>query len=388
MEHDVKIVIGANYGDEGKGLMSRYFAKQFLSDGEKPITVFHNGTAQRGHTVDYEDGTRHVFHNFAAGTKEGAITYYADSFLVHPMDFCRELNELHAHGVSPTVLCDPNCVVVTPFDMMADLIIEDYIAAKTGAREYGSCCYGSWSTTDRIKERPDLAYSISDLCKRDRRFRFKSAMRRMMTWVRHRLNLFNVDLDAVPKWKKYFTEDSEYAESLATHFWLDLQTFLTNVGFSSFDPLWENNKAFIFEGAQGLLLDKDRDGIWLTTSNTGIQNPVKLLAPCKDFNAEVCYVTRSYITRHGDGPLENEVSSERLGDDLFDKTNVFNPFQGSLRYALIHMPKVLGEIEKDFSLTLDQKQFTPTLAITHCNEHDTYGGEYRSYSPSEVEKTR
>ena len=387
MEHDVKIVIGANYGDEGKGLMSRYFAKQFLSDGEKPITVFHNGTAQRGHTVDYEDGTRHVFHNFAAGTKEGAITYYADSFLVHPMDFCRELNGLHAHGVSPTVLCDPNCVVVTPFDMLADLIIEDYIAIQTGAREYGSCCYGSWSTTDRIKERPDIAYTISELSDLDR-FRYMAVAGRMMDWVRYRLSKFGVDLEIVPLWKKYFTEDSVYAENLAEHFWQDIQTFLKHINFSSFDPLWENNKAFIFEGAQGLLLDKDRDGIWLTTSNTGIQNPVKLLAPYKNFNAEVCYVTRSYVTRHGDGPLENEVSSERLGDDLFDKTNEFNPFQGSLRYALIHMPKVLGEIEKDFSLTLDQKQFTPALAITHCNEHDTYGGEYRSYFPSEVEKTR
>ena len=35
MEHDVKIVIGANYGDEGKGLMSRYFAKNFLDEGKK-----------------------------------------------------------------------------------------------------------------------------------------------------------------------------------------------------------------------------------------------------------------------------------------------------------------------------------------------------------------
>lgn len=387
MEHDVKIVIGANYGDEGKGLMSRYFAKQFRSDGERPITVFHNGTAQRGHTVDYEDGTRHVFHNFAAGTKEGAITYYADSFLVHPMDFCRELNELRTKGLSPTVLCDLNCVVVTPFDMMADLIIEDYIAAQTGAREYGSCCYGSWSTTDRIKEFPHLAYTARDLCILEP-FHYKIVVKRLMDWVRHRLSEFGVNLDIIPRWKKYFAEDSEYLESLAEHFWQDIQTFIKYINFSSFDSLWQNHKSFIFEGAQGLLLDKDRDGIWLTTSNTGLQNPIRLLAPHKDFHAEVCYVTRSYVTRHGDGPLENEVPSEKFGEDLFDQTNVANQFQGSLRYALMNKPKVLHEIDKDFSLTYDQKQFTPALAITHCNEHDTYGGEYRSYSPSEVEKTR
>ena len=91
MQHNVKIVIGANYGDEGKGLMSRYFTKKFVNNGKHPITVFHNGTAQRGHTADYEDGSRHIFHNFGAGAKDGGATFYAASFLVHPRDFGRGL---------------------------------------------------------------------------------------------------------------------------------------------------------------------------------------------------------------------------------------------------------------------------------------------------------
>jgi adenylosuccinate synthase len=45
MEHEVKIVIGANFGDEGKGLMSHYFGLKALDEGKSPITVFHNGTA-------------------------------------------------------------------------------------------------------------------------------------------------------------------------------------------------------------------------------------------------------------------------------------------------------------------------------------------------------
>ena len=79
---DVKIVIGANYGDEGKGLMTRHFV---LDSKTKPIVVFHNGTAQRGHTVDYNATHRHVFHHFGSGTGDGAPTYFAETFLIHPM---------------------------------------------------------------------------------------------------------------------------------------------------------------------------------------------------------------------------------------------------------------------------------------------------------------
>ena len=44
---DVKIVIGANYGDEGKGLMTRHFVLDAQKKNMNPIVIFHNGTAQR-----------------------------------------------------------------------------------------------------------------------------------------------------------------------------------------------------------------------------------------------------------------------------------------------------------------------------------------------------
>lgn len=375
MEHEVKIVIGANYGDEGKGLMSRFFSGQFLDNGQRPVTVFHNGTAQRGHTADYENGTSHVFHNFCAGAREGGITYYADSFLVHPMDFCREVTEL---GYVPFVACDPRCVVVTPLDMLADHIIEDYIAVSTGAREYGSCCYGSWSATDRIMQCPELAYTVQDLMTAD----YKKFMLSMMDWVKIRLASFQVNMEYLPEWKAHLDTDSELFASTCSHFCDDLSFFLSRVRLIGFDGIWKMSRAIIFEGAQGLLLDKDQDNIWTTTSNTGLKNPHRLLSDYTDFKAEVCYVTRSYVTRHGDGPLDNEVERSEIGEDVSDRTNVFNQFQGKLRYALL--PKAnTAAIEKDFSIA-DSYRFYPTLAVTHCNEYSRDGGDYRSYSPTQV----
>lgn len=47
---DIKIVIGANFGDEGKGLMTDYFVNQ-VDFNKKALVICSNGGAQRGHTV-------------------------------------------------------------------------------------------------------------------------------------------------------------------------------------------------------------------------------------------------------------------------------------------------------------------------------------------------
>ena len=371
MKHRVKIVIGANYGDEGKGLMSRYFALRFLDDCRKTITVLHNGSAQRGHTADYLDGSRHVFHNFCAGAGDGAGTFYADSFLVHPMDFCREIREL---GYVPDVYCDPKCVVVTPLDMLADQIIEDHIESK-GKREYGSCCFGTWSATDRIKE--GLAYTIKDFSEGG----FADKMSHLRDYMYRRLLAFGVKPENVPQWKRYFDPDGDWYTILVLNFRHDVNVFLTYVDISEFGALWDKCDRFIFEGAQGLLLDKDAGGEWTTTSKTGLYNPLRLLDGKKDFDAEVCYVRRTYVTRHGDGPLAGECDKSEVGDIGIDKTNVFNSFQGGLRFAKDNK-RTSDAICKDYEQASGMGNFIITSAATHCNEADPYDDcDYLSYSP-------
>ena len=55
MKH-AKIVIGANYGDEGKGLMTDYFCREAVSRGDTCLSVCTNGGPQRGHTVVTPEG--------------------------------------------------------------------------------------------------------------------------------------------------------------------------------------------------------------------------------------------------------------------------------------------------------------------------------------------
>ena len=382
MEHQVKIVIGANYGDEGKGLMSRYFTKEFLKAGKKPVTVFYNGSAQRGHTADYEDGTRHVFHNFCAGAKEGGITYYSSTFLPHPMDFCRELDEL---GYVPTVYCDKDCVIVTPLDLLADHIILDSIELKHG-REFGSCGYGTWSATDRIKAHPEIAYTLSDFT----RGGYWLKMHKMIPWLWERLERFEVDLQKMPFWNRYLDKsaDAHGLKPVLVHFERDLQRFFEVTRGTDFEHIWDGYDSFVFEGAQGLLLDKDLPDPWTTTSNTGLKNPLNILSPYSDYEAEVCYVTRPYITRHGSGPLPGETWNAAWMEDIIcDATNIYNSFQGNLRFAKMDWKEFDKRIAEDFK-PAEPLHFRSTIALTHCNEVLTQGcgATYISDSPCKVRK--
>ena len=88
----VTVIIGANYGDEGKGLTTDFIAHNEIEQGKQTIVVCSNGGAQRGHTVELSDGRRHVFHHFGSGTLAGAETYLPKQFIMNPLIFVKEFS--------------------------------------------------------------------------------------------------------------------------------------------------------------------------------------------------------------------------------------------------------------------------------------------------------
>ena len=84
------IVIGANAGDEGKGTIVARLAKDTKG---KVLNVLTNGGAQRGHSVLTDHG-QHIFKHFGSATPFNAYTYFAESFILNPMQFIDELKEI------------------------------------------------------------------------------------------------------------------------------------------------------------------------------------------------------------------------------------------------------------------------------------------------------
>ena len=111
---NAELVIGANYGDEGKGLFT-----EFLSQSQdNSIVVLANGGCQRGHTVNDTQYGKHVFHHFGSGTLQEKQTYFASTYLLNPMQFCKEYDELQAIlGKAPIAFRHPDCIIQLPVDI-------------------------------------------------------------------------------------------------------------------------------------------------------------------------------------------------------------------------------------------------------------------------------
>ena len=150
------VVIGAGYGDEGKGLMTDYFCRSAPSN---PLVIRFNGGAQAGHTVVTEDGRRHVFSHFGSGEFAGARTYLSDDFIVNPIKFREEYNTLYSKHVRPITYISENCRITTPYDMILNQCIE-----TCRSNRHGSCGLGIFTT---IQRHNDISVTINDLQKMD-----------------------------------------------------------------------------------------------------------------------------------------------------------------------------------------------------------------------------
>lgn len=352
----IKVVIGANFGDEGKGLMTDYFCHQSTPRGEKTLVVLHNGGAQRGHTVVTPDRNRHVFHHFGSGTLVGADTYLSEEFVLNPMIFRQEWGELESMKAIPKVYVNHTCRVTTPFDMILNQIIEE---SRDNAR-HGSCGMGIHETM------------IRDVCNYPIEMWFDSsdeAKRYYLKEIRNYLSerLLDFGINKIPdNWKEIVNSDL-----LIENFISELNFMGRNISIR-FDRFIEYYDCVAFENGQGILLDQNNTAHYphLTPSNTGIKNSLKIIAEmrCKP-DIEVCYVTRTYLTRHGAGRLDGECDKQEINPDMQDLTNVPNPHQGTLRYAKLVEKSLEERILKDFE-PARKYGAKLSLAITHENEYD------------------
>lgn len=331
-----KIIIGANYGDEGKGLMTDYFCRQ--SSG-KCLVVCTNGGAQRGHTVETPEGIRHVFHHFGSGTLAGADTYFSKNFILNPIVFRKEYDALGGHVGN--VYAHSQCRITNPFDMITNQILEE----RRGDNKHGSCGMGIWETILRY----DMGRG-TDILENVRRW-----------WMPIRTG------DKIPEeW-----EDVIHSSDLLAHYRDDLNFMRSKIKWVNDDAeVLTHYPYVVFENGQGLLLDQ-KFGKHSTPTDTGCKYAMEILKNPQLHGADIeaVYVTRSYLTRHGAGPLDGEGDIEGVA---LDQTNTYNKFQGAIRYAQFDDEKVGGLINR---VKEDAHQYLGginriSLALTHANECD------------------
>lgn len=355
MRHTAKAVIGASYGDEGKGLMTDY---HIASAGRNGIVVRFNGGAQAGHTVTAPGGLRHVFSHFGSGTLVRAATYLSRHFVCHPSLFLKEADALAAivanAGVAlPPVFVDERAPVSTLYDILLNQIVERH----RGHGRHGSCGMGFGETIERNLD-PAFALSVGDLGQGS-------------AYLLHRLAAIRDDY--VPRRLAALGIPALDAQSAA---WLAsdeaLQGFVhAAMGFrrathSARPGVLRDSAQVVFEGAQGLLLDQERGAFpYVTRSHTGICNALDVATEAGIGTLDITYVTRAYLTRHGAGPLAGELPAKPY-PGIEDPTNVPNEFQGTLRFAHLDLDLLERTIRTDFAdaATCPGIAATMNLAVT------------------------
>jgi adenylosuccinate synthase len=343
MRRTAKAVIGAGYGDEGKGLMTDYHIAPAGQDG---IVVRFNGGAQAGHTVTTPGGQRHVFSHIGSGALAGAATFLSRHFVCHPALFFKEAAALEAAGMPalPRIFVDDRAPLSTLYDMLINQVTERHRGhgSHGDGRDgrHGSCGMGIGETIERNLD-PDFALTVADL-QQGAGYLLHRLVRIRDSHVPRRLARLGLPAlhGKAAEWLASDTAMQRYVHA-AMQF--------CRVTHTARPAMLGTCAQVVFEGAQGLLLDQDRGTFpYVTRSHTGIRNALDVAAEAGIDALDVTYVTRAYLTRHGAGPLAHELAGKPC-PDIRDETNVPNEFQGTLRYAHLDLDTLERTIRTDFA---------------------------------------
>lgn len=334
-------VIGANFGDEGKGRI----VDELASKAEIPaVVVRYNGGAQAGHTVITPENKKHIFHHFCSGTLTGADSWLSDFFIANPFLWVREYKQLKDIGIKPNLFIHPHTPLSTPYDMLINREVEKW----RGMSRHGSCGYGIAETVERLCNTPYRTF-VKDAN--------TSKFKDMVNDIRDKYSFRRLAELGIQKPSEWFYQ-SNATDGLLEQYYDELAMLLKAVPQRR-TAFLNKYKTIIFEGAQGLCLD-ERHRFYpnVTRSKTGLTNITKI---CKKINVgriEVVYVTRAYLTRHGAGPLPTEDKTLSYKDE----TNINNEWQGELRSGHLDLDLLAESIKHDIRST--SLKIQPSIAIT------------------------
>ena len=335
-------VIGKNFGDEGKG----FACSRLASSLKNALIIKHNGGGQAGHTVEDSEGKwRFIHHQIGAGAEYHVPTLFADSFMPDLFQLGKEVKEFTGlFGFQPILYSEKNTRVSTIDDVLLNMGAD----LARGKNRHGSCGMG----IEECVQRNTAGYGITveelatwtkqDLLDRLKQIRKEYTERRAKilgiqaptsSKSMKQLNLMNHSTFSNLSNPYY---EMLHNETVLENFVIEVKENVKLLNLVNADRKWlEKFKHLIFETGQGLLLDQDYEAYapHLTSSKTGIHNPTVFLEKRRLSLDEAIYVTRPYVTRHGNGPLPCEVDPSELPGVGEDLTNRPNEWQGTLRYA-------------------------------------------------------
>ncbi len=300
------VVIGAQWGDEGKGKITDLLSRS------ADVVVRYQGGVNAGHTVVVKDQT------FKLHLIPSGILYpdtecvIGSGTVIDPKALIGELDKLSELGISAEKLYISNAAHVTmPYHRLIDQAEEE----RRGSQKIGTTKRGIGPTYADKSER--IGIRIVDLMDYER-------LRDKLEWTIQYKNgvlekLYNLEpLDPAAVLEEY----AQYAERLRSH--------IIDSSLHVYKAIQQRQNV-LFEGAQGTLLDLDHGTYPYVTSSNPVAGGACIgtgIGPT--VIDRVIGVAKAYTTRVGEGPFPTELTCD-MGEHLGDRGAEFGTTTGRRR---------------------------------------------------------
>ena len=299
----VTTIIGAQWGDEGKGKVTDY-----LADSSKVVARSQGGN-NAGHTI-VVDGKKHKLHLLPSGIlRKNVVNVIGNGVVVNPDVLLKELNNLE--GERGQLLISDRAHVIMPYHKLLDggeEISKGKSMIGTTGNGIGPCY------SDKASR---IGIRMGDLLDDDIIMeRLEKALPRNQALLAHYGTKNDLTMDSLfalcKSWRK---ELGEYITD---------SSLLVNKHI-------DNGDNVLLEGAQGVHIDIEYGTYPFVTSSSPTTAGAALgsgIAPSKISN--VVGVTKAYLTRVGSGPFPTELEDE-VGELIRDKGQEFGTTTGRPR---------------------------------------------------------
>ena len=293
------VVVGSQWGDEGKGKIV-----DWLSD-QADIVVRFQGGHNAGHTLVI-DGVTYKLRLLPSGiVRKNKISIIGNGVVVDPWALLEEIKEIKSKGVDvnkDNFIISESASLILPFHREMDEIREE----AAGKNKIGTTRRGIGPTyEDKVGRR---SIRVMDL--------------RSESNLDHRLETVLLHHNAIRKGlgKKIYKKDDLKKELLKIA--PEILKYSQPV-WLKIDEFKKKKKKILFEGAQGILLDVDHGTYpFVTSSNTVAANAATGTGCGPNTIHYVLGITKAYTTRVGEGPFPTELN-DKIGKLLGSRGKEF-----------------------------------------------------------------
>jgi len=286
----VDVLLGLQWGDEGKGKIVDYLAKDY------DIIARFQGGPNAGHTL-YVDDKKMVLHTIPSGVFHEDITnVIGNGVVIDPITLKKELENIESFGVNPyeRILVSERAHIIIPTHRALDKASE---LAK-GKDKIGSTLKGIGPTYMDKTGRNGIR--VGDVLRDDFRERY-DALKTKHSNLLKQMD-FNEDLSTYEEGFFESLEALKKMKVISAEYWLHEQI--------------KAGKRVLAEGAQGTMLDIDFGTYpFVTSSNTISAGLCNGLGIPPTQVGKVFGITKAYCTRVGSGPFPTELHGE-VGEEL------------------------------------------------------------------------